>query len=138
MDLRAPISFIMTTNLLTVNPEDTLEVVRDIFQKNNIHHLPVVRYKTIVGIISKSDFLYFSRGFSVHEEDSFFNEARLKSYHAEQIMTTRLGKVESTDRIEVAVEVFKTNLFHAIPVVDNEELVGIITTHDIIKWLAGE
>ncbi len=138
MNLRAPISSIMTTNLLTVNPEDSLQVVKEIFEKNNIHHLPVVRYKKIVGIISKSDFLHFRHGFSSNEEDAFFNESRMKAYKAEEIMTNRLGKVESTDRIEVAVEVFKTNLFHAIPVVDNDELVGIITTYDIIKALASE
>jgi acetoin utilization protein AcuB len=136
MDVRAPISSIMTEDLLTINPEDSLEVVKEIFDKNNIHHIPVVRYKKIVGIVSKSDYLYFIRGYSNNEEDEFFNASRLKAYRAEQIMTTRLGKVESTDRIAVALEVFKTNLFHAIPVVDDDELVGIVTTHDIIKALA--
>jgi acetoin utilization protein AcuB len=138
MDVRAPISTIMTQNLITINPEDSLEMVKEIFEKNNIHHIPVVRFKKIVGIVSKSDFLHFVRGYSNNEEDEFFNASRLRAYRAEQIMTTRLGKVESTDRIAVALEVFKTNLFHAIPVVDNDELVGIITTHDIIKTLAEE
>ncbi|MCB0644425.1 MAG: CBS domain-containing protein, partial [Phaeodactylibacter sp.] len=55
MNLNAPVSTIMTTNLITVNPEDPIQKVNEIFEKNNIHHIPVVRYKDIVGIISKTD-----------------------------------------------------------------------------------
>ncbi|MEM8909876.1 MAG: CBS domain-containing protein, partial [Bacteroidota bacterium] len=49
----------MTTKLLTVNPKDKLQEVKKIFDDHRIHHLPVVRYKTIVGLISKTDLLYF-------------------------------------------------------------------------------
>jgi CBS domain-containing protein len=38
----------------------------------------------------------------------------------------------------VALEVFKENLFHALPVVEEGNLVGIITTYDIISRLADE
>jgi acetoin utilization protein AcuB len=112
-------------------------VVKGIFDKNKIHHLPVVRYKTIVGIISKTDLLYFLKGVT-HESgyEDMLNEARLNNYTAEEIMTTGLAKVSSNERIGVAVEVFKENLFHAIPVVDDGDLVGILTTYDIIRSLS--
>jgi acetoin utilization protein AcuB len=138
MNVLAPISTIMTTKLETVNPKDKLTAVKEIFDKHNIHHIPVVRYKEIVGIVSKSDFNFFMRGFTQNEEDRFVNEARLKAYTADEIMTTGLAKVEPTDRINVALEVFKINRFHAIPVVEDGELVGIVTTHDIIRTLADE
>lgn len=138
MNLLAPISSIMTTNLITVNPQDKLEKVKAIFDEHNIHHLPVVRYKEIVGIISKTDLLYFLKGLGDDQYQAVLNTARLKNYNADQIMTTGLAKLESTDRINVALEVFKTNLFHAIPIVDNDELVGILTTYDIIDELSRE
>ncbi|MEM1321869.1 MAG: CBS domain-containing protein [Bacteroidota bacterium] len=128
----------MTTNLITVNPQDKLEKVKAIFDEHNIHHLPVVRYKEIVGIISKTDLLYFLKGLGDDQYQAVLNTARLKNYNADQIMTTGLAKLESTDRINVALEVFKTNLFHAIPIVDNDELVGILTTYDIIDELSRE
>ncbi len=138
MNVLAPVSTIMTTNLITVNPADTLSVVKEIFDENNIHHLPVVRYKKIVGIISKTDFLYFLRGFNDNAEVAMIEDARLKVYTAEDIMTKGLAKVESTDRILTVIDVLSINRFHAIPIVDNDELVGIVTTHDIIKTLASE
>jgi len=137
MNVMAPVSSIMSTKLYTVNPKDKLSVVKEVFDTNRIHHLPVVRYKTIVGIISKTDLLYFLKGAS-HADgyENMLNEARLHNYTAEEIMTTGMAKLSSKDRIAVAVEVFKENLFHAIPVVDNGELVGIVTTYDIISALS--
>lgn len=132
------VSSLMTKKLITVNPEDSLLDVKEIFEKHRIHHIPVVRYRSIVGLVSKSDFVAYEKGLKRHEEDKTFHESRLKIYKAQDIMTTGLAKVSSTDRLNVVLEIFKENLFHAIPVVDEEELVGIITTYDIIKALASE
>lgn len=132
MNKLAPVSTIMSTDLLTVNPKDTLDKVKLIFDTHNIHHLPVVRYKEIVGIISKTDLLYFLKGFN---KDKKAEAKELMSHYVDEIMTTGLAKIASTDRIDVALKVFKENLFHAIPIVDNNELVGIVTTYDIISAL---
>jgi acetoin utilization protein AcuB len=138
MNILAPVKTIMSSKLLTVNPKDKLMVVKEIFETKNIHHIPVVRYKEIVGLISKVDFLHFIRGFNYSSEDRFVNEARLRAYSAEDIMTTNLATISPDDRINVAVEIFKENLFHALPVVEENELVGIVTTLDIIRALAND
>lgn len=138
MNVLAPINTIMTTDLLTVNPGDKLTMVKEIFDEHNIHHIPVVRFREMVGLISKSDFKFFLRGFSRNEEDRFVNYARLRAYTAEDIMTTGLAKVSPNDRINVALEIFMVNRFHAIPVVENNELKGIVTTFDIVKKLNEE
>jgi acetoin utilization protein AcuB len=138
MNVLAPIKTIMTSELITVNPGDKLTAVKEIFEQHNIHHVPVVRFRELVGIISKTDFMYFLRGFSRNEEDRFVNYARLRAYTAEDIMTTGLAKLGPDDRINVALEMFMVNRFHAIPVIDNQELVGIVTTFDIIKALNNE
>lgn len=143
MNVLAPVKTIMTTNLVTVNPGDKLMEVKRIFEENKIHHIPVVRYKEIVGIISKTDFLQFLRGFNKNEEDRFVNEARMRAYNAEDLMTKGLAKLSPDDRINVALEIFLENRFHAIPIVEEKsdgktELVGILTTFDIIKALANE
>jgi acetoin utilization protein AcuB len=51
-------------------------------------------------------------------------------------MTKGLATLSPDDRIDIAIEVFRENILHAIPVVENDELVGLITTHDIIEALA--
>lgn len=135
MNILAPVSTIMTKDLITVNPKDNLKVIKEIFDSKRLHHIPVVRYKKIVGIISKTDLLYFLKGANPEKEKTR-NEKLLEKYTADEIMTTGMAKLESDDRINVALEVFKENLFHAIPVVDNDELTGIVTTYDIIKTLS--
>lgn len=138
MNLLAPISSIMTKDLVTVTPSDPLTQVKEIFDEKNIHHIPVVRFKKIVGIISKSDFSYFLWGYTNNEMTESLTNNRLKTWKAEDIMSTKLAKVESSDAIRTALEVFKINRFHALPVVDNDELVGIVTPLDIVISLANE
>ncbi len=137
MNLLEPVSTIMSTNLFTVNRDDKLAEVKKIFDEHNLHHIPVVENKKVVGIISKQDYLYFLRGSSKSVEDRFFNEARLRAYLAGDIMTPKIAKLDESDRLNVAVEIFRLNRFHALPVTnEDDELVGIITTHDIIRKLA--
>jgi acetoin utilization protein AcuB len=138
MNILAPISTIMTTKIIAVNPDDTLAEVKRVFETNKIHHLPVVRYKSIVGIISKTDFLHFLHGFKGNDMDKFIDETRLRSWKAEEIMTRGLAKIDSKEPIRTVLDVFLVNRFHAIPIVDNDELVGIVTTFDVIKALANE
>ncbi|MAT55492.1 MAG: CBS domain-containing protein [Saprospirales bacterium] len=139
MNLIAPVSTIMTKNVIAVTPEDDLMKVKEIFDNYNIHHLPVVKYKQLVGIISKTDFLHFLHGFKGNDVDKFLDETRLKAWKAEEIMTKGLAKVDSEEPIRTILDVFLINRFHAVPIVDkNDELVGIVTTYDIIKALAAE
>ena len=139
MNLLQPVSTIMSSNLLTINPKDKLLKAKAIFDANNIHHLPVVEGKKLVGIVSKTDLLYFLRGLVDNKFQKIVDESRLNHYCSEDIMTKGLAKLNPEDRINVAIEVFKVNLFHAIPVVnDADELVGIVTTYDIILALSKE
>ncbi len=139
MNLFAPVSSLMTSHqhLVTVSPETPLSKVREIFDTHTFHHLPVVQFREIVGIISKSDFEYFT-GEGRRKNKSFLENPDSQTLTANDIMTKRLGKVESGDRLNVVVEIFILNRFHALPVVDNGELVGIITPYDILKALSEE
>ena len=134
MNLLAPVSSIMTTKLITVSENDPLTKVGEIFDENRIHHVPVVDKGRLIGMISKSDYLFFKRGFN--PEATQYEGMRLRTYSAKEIMTKGIAKLEATDKINVSLEVFKENLFHAIPVIEGESLVGILTTLDIIKHLA--
>ncbi len=138
MNAYAPISTIMVTDLVTVNPEDSLLQVKKIFDTHTFHHLPVVRFRKIVGIISKTDFQHFTGGLSHSAKDRTVDESRLEQTRAEDIMTKGIGKLEPDDRINVALEIFSKNWFHALPVVQNDELVGIVTTQDVIKSILNE
>jgi CBS domain-containing protein len=138
MDFTAPVSKFMTRKLVTVVPGDPMSVVKEIFETQRIHHIPVVKYRTLVGLISKSDFLHFVRGMETTPYDQLVEKSRLTHYKAEDIMTTGIATLESSDRLNVALQLFGENLFHAIPILENGELAGILTTFDVIKILVDE
>jgi acetoin utilization protein AcuB len=140
MNVFAPISSLMTDHkhLVTVSPEDSLLNVKEIFDTHKFHHIPVVHFREIVGIISKIDFEHFLGGSALYGEDNNITKERLRTAQAKNIMTTHLGKVEPDDRINVALEIFTINRFHALPVIKDGDLVGIITPFDILKKLADE
>ncbi len=138
MNLLRPISSIMTKKVITVTPKESLVEVKKIFDSHNIHHLPVVHYKKIVGIISQSDFLYFLHGYVPSALEKLVESNRLKAFCAEDIMTKKMAKVNQDDTIRTALEVFRLNRFHALPVVEEDELIGIVTTFDIIDAIAKE
>ena len=53
----------------------------------------------------------------------------------EQVMAKNLISVSSQTTIKDAAEILAKKEFHALPVVDNEKLVGILTTTDLINYL---
>lgn len=138
MNVLAPVSTIMSTELITITSGESLLAVREMFEKNNIHHIPVVRYKEIVGLISKTDYLYFKQGCLVGVGEKEKETYQLNQWKAEEIMTSKLAKLESDDPIRTALDLFRLNRFHALPVLKKGDLVGIITPHDIIEALANE
>ncbi len=138
MDFTAPVSKFMTKKPVTVHPRDRMSAVKEIFDKQRIHHIPVVKDSVLVGIISKTDYLHFLRGNNINEYEKLIDNSRLHSYTAEDVMTKGIASLESSERINVALEIFSENLFHAIPIIDKGELVGILTTLAIIKVLMEE
>ncbi len=138
MNVLAPVSTIMTKDVISVAERDRLTRVRDIFKEHAIHHIPVTRSNKVVGIISREDLLLFMKGLGENTLEKIINETRLNNYNVEVIMTRGVGKLKPTDRINVALDIFSKNLFRALPVVENDRLVGIVTTFDIIRTLNEE
>jgi len=134
LNLLSPVKEIMSSNLLTVSETAPLTEVEEIFKNHKIHHIPVIENDRLVGLISKSDFLFFQRGFN--SDESKYDNFRFKTHFVHQIMTRGVARLDVDDRINVALEIFKENLFHAIPVEKDGKLKGIVTTYDIIKALA--
>lgn len=133
MNLLAPISTIMTSDLITIQPGDTMREVEKIFTQHKIHHLPVLDQGTLVGMISKSDYKLFKRGFSHRATGRNLDRFRMQVWKAADVMTTGLAKLDVNDRINVALEIFLENLFHAILITEDDHLVGLVTTYDVIK-----
>ena len=136
MNLQETVKSIMSKKLITVSKTAPIKEIEDLFRNNSIHHLLVVSGLTLVGIISKSDYLLFKRGFNDYNTDKRIDLFRLKKWTAEQIMTKGIAKLAPNDKIKAALEIFNENLFHAIPIVEDGTPVGILTTYDVINHLS--
>lgn len=135
MNPERAISEIMTTRLITVTPDTSAKEVYDIFKKNDFHHLPVVeKGEILIGIISKEDFFKVSYILSQQTTGKTWSEAHYQSLHAKDFMTNYPMTLDPDDTIGLAADVFLTNKFHALPVVEDHRLVGIVTTHDLLTY----
>lgn len=134
--MNRPVSEIMSTKMVTVIPSEGLERVKEIFETYNIHHIPVVRFTDLVGMVSKTDFYKAIHGLRLHDVNQVESENNvlLSKFTVEDLMTKHVAKINPEDKIGVAAEIFLENYFHAIPVVNADgELKGIVTNYDIIK-----
>jgi CBS domain-containing protein len=119
------ISSIMTTKVISVLPEDSLEVVKNLLFEKHIHHLPVADAdKKLVGIITSWDLIKSNKRFEEY--------GGLK---VSDLMTTKVATLGPNELVGAAAMVFLRHLFHGVPIVDDAGiLVGIVTTHDILKY----
>lgn len=136
MQNTTPISKIMTRKPATVAPTDHLETVQEIFEKFGFHHVPVVEGSQLVGIVSYTDYLRVIQEVYGSATEQQTNQHLLQSVLVKSVMTDHPVCLAPTDTVEDALRIFKTNHFHAIPVIENNrKLVGILSTFDLIKVL---
>ncbi|MBX2843021.1 MAG: CBS domain-containing protein [Flammeovirgaceae bacterium] len=136
MNLNLSLSEIMTKTVRTVNSQDKLKVIKEIFDQNSYQHIPVTRDKRLVGIVSYKDFLHVSYGASlVKATEEEINSLIYHTILVGEIMTKNVYTLKSSQTILEAISLFESNKFHAIPIVEKEKLVGIVTTFDLISFM---
>jgi len=133
MKKREPVSHIMSKTVVTANENDGLKKVVDLLKKNTIRHIPIVRGKEVVGIISRTDINRLTFG-ALFEGQDGADEAILDMLTISQVMTSKPKTVSSETIIRDLAEIFVKEDFHALPVVDDGQLKGIVTTTDVVKY----
>lgn len=122
------IEAIMSTNLITLSPSATLAEARTLMHENRIHHLPVLDGDTLVGLISLTNVLAAT--------DSFLRDDGSR-IHANEIgisdaMVTDVATVDVSASLRHAALFLEKHKIGCLPVMDNHELVGIITDTDFV------
>ena len=136
MKKREPISKIMTADVVTVNKTQSLKEVDKILEQKHIRHIPVVSGDEVIGMISRTDLQKIS--FVNSFDGDNLTTAMYDALTIEQVMTKDLTTVESADTIHDVTVTLSENEFHALPVVDNDKLAGIVTTTDLLKYLVDQ
>ncbi len=125
----------MTTKLVTVAPDDFLMKVTKIFDEYNFHHIPVTKEgNQLVGIISKEDFQKMSLFFFQKQAMENGSPINTEGLRATDIMTGCPISLDPDDSIGLAADIFLANRFHSLPVIEDGQLVGLVTSHDLIAY----
>ncbi|WP_396151053.1 CBS domain-containing protein [Flavobacterium sp.] len=135
MKKQVPVSTIMTKNVIKLNVTDDLTKAEMLFKKHHIRHIPVVNSNKIIGMLSYTDLLRISFVDAVDEEDEVVDVTVYNMFTVEQVMAKKLVTVSPETTIKEVAEILSSREFHALPVVEGDLLVGIVTTTDIIKYL---
>ncbi|PWH81640.1 CBS domain-containing protein [Algibacter marinivivus] len=132
---KAPISMIMTENVITLNKTDSLETAEQLFKQHKIRHIPVVSDNVIMGMLSYTDLLRLSFADITNNDDNPADVMVYNMFTIDQVMKRNIVTVSSSNSIKEVAEILASKEFHALPVVDNNSLTGIVTTTDMIKHL---
>lgn len=130
-----PVTHIMRKDPITVHHGDPISKVRQIFAENDVHHLPVVSGKELIGIISWTDLMRVSFGDAFGQNETAVDATLDHTKTIEDIMNPEPKTLSTSNAIRDAAVALSEADFHAMPVVDGKELVGIVSTKDLIKFL---
>ena len=125
-----PISEIMTTKIDTVTPDQKLVDVKHIYEKENFHHhIPVVENGKLVGMVSLIDFMRKADKGGLFDDADVYQNTTVK-----EIMSGNPYFLYTEDTVSQGAEILAKVEFHALPVLKGEEVVGIVSTADIIRF----
>lgn len=135
MKQKVPVSTIMTKNVVKLNLSDDLTKAEMLFKKHHIRHIPVVYSNKIVGMLSYTDLLRISFADAIDDDEDVIDTTVYNMFTVEQVMAKKIVAISPDTTIKEAAEILAKKEFHALPVCEEELLVGIITTTDLIKYL---
>lgn len=147
------VSKIMTRNVITAMPGDSLLYVESLLIHNRIARIVVQRDRMPVGIITFRDFVpaklpyWIAQSADPKEVQEYKLKTNFDDYHVNQmshllhfkavdIMSPNPITIDSDEDVSVAVLLMIRNNISGIPVVKKSKLVGIITKTDIVKAIA--
>jgi len=132
-----PVNKVMSSQPITVHHGDPVSKVRQLFHEHRFHHLPVVSGEDLIGMISWTDLMRITFDDKTFQQDSRAVDAALDHlYRIEDVMESNPQSISVNSSVRDAAEALARADFHALPVVDGRKLVGIVTTKDLMRFLA--
>ena len=124
----------MKKDLVTISKDERMTVAKKILKEKNIRHLPVVDGKRLVGLVTNMDIR--------KSEASPATSLEIRELHylldkltVGEIMTRNVITISPDISIEEAAILLHDNKIGCLPVVEDGNLVGIITENDVMEIL---
>jgi CBS domain-containing protein len=130
MSINDPISSLMTTSVVTISPDQKLLDLKHIYEKHKFHHhVPVTENGKLVGMVSLIDFMREVSHASLDEEEEVYHRSVVRD-----IM--RINPVAVTPETPIAqvAEILSKGEIRSVVIAQENEIRGIVTTADIIRY----
>ncbi|HUM16366.1 MAG TPA: CBS and ACT domain-containing protein [Candidatus Nitrosotalea sp.] len=122
---------IMQGHPVSATPETRLPALVRLLQRRGFRHVPIVDSGKLVGIVSDRDVKQSMTSAALMTEGP--ERARLlDELTAGQIMTRRVTTIGPTDGVEEAARLMATRKISALPVTEDDRLLGIVTETDVL------
>jgi len=127
---------IMSRKVVTVEMDDQLHTVKEIFDRLHFHHLPVLEEGIVFGVVSDRDLLK-ALSPNIGTSTESYKDAATLSKRVHQIMSRKPITLHPEAPVLEAIQVFNTHRISCIPIVDHENKpVGVLSWRDILRALA--
>ena len=125
---------IMMGSPVTLKPEDTLDLASDVISLGRIRHIPVVEDGRLVGLLSERDLMGAAAAiiFGLKQKSK---SALLKRVLVKEVMRKKVITVTPDKPIKETVRLMKEKKIGCVPVVRQGQLVGLVTTTDILRYV---
>ena len=127
---------IMPEKMVTISAGDTLSTVEDIMTFGGVRHMPVVRAGKLVGVVSERDLLRASLS-NLTDFGSDQRRAFLHVVEIGRVMSSPAVVIDSEATVEEAARVMAERKIGCLPVVKGDDLLGLITETDVLRYFAG-
>lgn len=124
---------IMSRHVVSVDMDDTLKDVREIFEHVRFHHILVMENGRLAGVISDRDLLKAVSPYANTQSEHPRDAATLRK-RAHQIMTRKPITIAVDASVLEGIRSFTDNRISCLPVLNRDgSVAGILTWRDILK-----
>lgn len=124
----------MTSEVTALQDTDTLLDAAMVFVRSSFRHIPVLRDNRLVGIITERDVKQFAPSLLSGTSADEYNQV-METTPISRVMTREPMTLRPDQPMFEAATLLHSKRFGCLPVVDKDELVGIITTTDLVGLL---
>ncbi len=120
----------MTRKVVYISPDTTIAYAADLMREQDLHRLPVIENDKLVGLVTEGTIAEASpskaTSLSIYEMNYLLNKTKVKDVMIKDVIT-----VSAYASLEDATYLMYKNKVGILPVVDNDQLYGVITDRDI-------